>query len=395
MFPYVEKPTATPAYCSESTQSLAPQFSSQVRYSALSPISVDRPPFTMSPDLLNPPEVPRFHPITVQTLETQLSTYSKPTPSQFTQNAFSPFQRRFQKTSAIKEEEPKPFQKYEGTGYTSNSFTQQKLPNQTFSSFQNISHFAPVAPPPQSLFKKCVPPVIQARRQPEVKTENFDLSFSEKTTSSFNDISPTRTVFSPINLVQTNQTQTSNVLRYPRPVSATSEILFQPSYTHNSMFSPLNQNFCLQQNTPFERPQSVPTNSAVAELTIPKELETHRITKYEGLSEFQTYEEAMQALNEWAKDVGVVLRKGSGNNKSMKDGTKRKVVLVCQCSGKYRSCSGSPTEEVELSKINEKTKGTRKRRSKKTGCPFRINLNFRTKTNTWNITKMICEHNHL
>ncbi|EDR21832.1 hypothetical protein EDI_253220 [Entamoeba dispar SAW760] len=195
-----------------------------------------------------------------------------------------------------------------------------------------------------------------------------------------------RTLYSPIN-TNSFSTQQINTRGYPRPVSATGEIVLQS--IHRSMFSPItlpNQNEMLNGS----RPQSVPNNYNQTELTIPKDLEVKRYTKYEGKKEFISYEEAISLLTKWAEECGVVLRKGSGNNKTMKDGTKKKVVLVCQCSGKYRSCSGSPTEEIYC-----QTKGIKKRRSKKTECPFRINLNYRTKTKTWNITKMILEHNHM
>ncbi|BFU20443.1 FAR1 DNA-binding domain containing protein [Entamoeba histolytica HM-1:IMSS-B] len=125
--------------------------------------------------------------------------------------------------------------------------------------------------------------------------------------------------------------------------------------------------------------------------------------EYTGKREFDTMNEAINVLTSWAETQHVVLRKGSGNNKTMKDGTKKKIVLVCQCSGKYRSCSYSPRGASSASNSSceegQPTNSTpqrtvKKRRSKKTECPFRINLNYRANTNTWNITKMILEHNH-
>ncbi|EKE41207.1 FAR1 DNA-binding domain containing protein [Entamoeba nuttalli P19] len=264
--------------------------------------------------------------------------------------------------------------------------------NQTYNYSSEIDHVTNTSSQQHSL-------PFQDQEMSEIKIERQDTPNLNETslqptlpsklyTTKRTSISPMieRTLFSPINTT-TFSTKPISTLGCPRPFSATGEVVLQP--IHRSMFSPItlpNQNEILHGS----RPQSVPGNYNQSELTVPKDLDVKRYTKYEGKNEFQSYEEAMKLLTEWAEGCGVVLRKGSGNNKSMKDGTKKKVVLVCQCSGKYRSCSGSPTEEVCC-----QTKGIKKRRSKKTECPFRINLNYRTKTRTWNITKMILEHNHM
>ena len=106
-------------------------------------------------------------------------------------------------------------------------------------------------------------------------------------------------------------------------------------------------------------------------------LSTFETPIYEGIKEFSTLDDAVNAIRTWGIEHDVVIRKGSGNNKLTKNGVKRKVILVCQCSGKQQKLTSG-----------------RKSRIMKTECPFRINLNFRTTTNTWNITKMILDHNH-
>ena len=178
--------------------------------------------------------------------------------------------------------------------------------------------------------------------------------------------------------------------KYPRPYSVCGNAAYKP--VNQSLFTPITISHSTYDRPVHERPQSVPGdyNNTNSELTIPKELEIKRITKYDGEKEFATSEEALTVLTQWADSVGIVLRKGSGNNKTMKDGTKKKFVLVCQYSGKPMSGSTTPPEEVERG-----VKGAKKRRLKKTECPFRINLNYRPKTNSWNITKMVMEHNHL
>ena len=130
-----------------------------------------------------------------------------------------------------------------------------------------------------------------------------------------------------------------------------------------------------------------------------KAKEIVRMTEaYQGKMEFSTIEEAYKTLSEWAGKNNVTLRKGSGNNKTTKDGTKKKVVFVCECSGKYRSCMYSPRKIPQISssveEMGDKRK-LRKRKSKKTECPFRINLNYRVKDGMWCITKMILQHNHM
>ncbi|KAL7712590.1 FAR1 domain-containing protein [Entamoeba marina] len=187
-----------------------------------------------------------------------------------------------------------------------------------------------------------------------------------------------RPVFSPIGL--TSMSPVNHPVRFSRTPSATSEIYVSPM-TH-SLFSPINV------GGKGDRPRSVPMSYGAPELVPPVEPVDVKVTKnYNGKREFASFEEAIEALTRWAEENAVILRKGSGNNKTMKDGSKKKVVLVCQCSGKYRSCSGSPSAD-------DGQKPVRKRRSKKTECPFRINLNYRAKSNTWNITKMTLEHNH-
>lgn len=98
---------------------------------------------------------------------------------------------------------------------------------------------------------------------------------------------------------------------------------------------------------------------------------------YRGPLNFDTLDEAMDTLIRWAAKHYIIIRKGSGNNKLTKKGAKRKVVLVCQCSGRTK-----------------KTKKDRKCKVIKTECPFRINLNYRDKSDQWSITKMRLEHNH-
>ncbi|ELP93212.1 hypothetical protein EIN_055170 [Entamoeba invadens IP1] len=115
---------------------------------------------------------------------------------------------------------------------------------------------------------------------------------------------------------------------------------------------------------------------------------------YTGLTEFDTLEEAIGYLTDWATSQGLIIRKGSANNKTNKDGTRKKQVLVCQCSGKYRSTSCNP-KDTSGSSFEEPHQERKKRKSKKTECPFRINLNFKAKLGKWKITKMVLQHNHL
>ncbi|KAL7714838.1 FAR1 domain-containing protein [Entamoeba marina] len=152
-------------------------------------------------------------------------------------------------------------------------------------------------------------------------------------------------------------------------------------FKHNStLHSPMSDD---SEFHPLQIPRATPEN---------KVLQT---AEYNGVREFESMEAAIATLTAWAETQNVILRKGSGNNKTMKDGTRKKVVLVCQCSGKYRSCSYSPRGSSNgNSSGDEGQRVVKKRRSKKTECPFRINLNYRAKSNTWNITKMILEHNH-
>ena len=108
-----------------------------------------------------------------------------------------------------------------------------------------------------------------------------------------------------------------------------------------------------------------------------RETEIETLVEYTGLTSFKTLDDAVFAVNHWADKNNIVIRKGSGNNKLTKTGEKRKVVLVCQFSGKRKS------------KVPEG-----KKRVIKTECPFRINLNYKVKTDTWQITKMNLKHNH-
>nr|BAN41752.1 hypothetical protein [Entamoeba invadens] len=144
------------------------------------------------------------------------------------------------------------------------------------------------------------------------------------------------------------------------------------------------------------RSYSAPIKTAVPRVVPDKDV--LMTPEYVGRKEFATMEDAVAVLTQWAESQNVTLRKGSGNNKTMKDGTKKKIVLVCQCSGKYRSCSYSPRGGSASNSSCEDAlapaKTPKKRRSKKTECPFRINLNYRANSNTWNITKMILQHNH-
>ncbi|ELP90804.1 hypothetical protein EIN_026830 [Entamoeba invadens IP1] len=145
-----------------------------------------------------------------------------------------------------------------------------------------------------------------------------------------------------------------------------------------------------------DRPYSAPLKAA--RKVIPDKDVLHT-GEYTGKMEFETLDEAIDTMMAWADSQNVVLRKGSGNNKTMRDGSRKKQVLVCQCSGKYRSCSYSPKGGSSNSSCDEpqrvgSPKPHSKRKSKKTECPFRINLNFQTKTGRWNITKIVLEHNH-
>lgn len=114
--------------------------------------------------------------------------------------------------------------------------------------------------------------------------------------------------------------------------------------------------------------------------------------EYCGVREFPSAQDAITTLTRWAWSQHVVLRKGSGNNKTTKEGTRKKLVLVCQCSGKYRTGTTTSSEANEIEE--DGTQIIHKRRTKKTRCPFRINLNLNPKDCRWVITKMVLEHNH-
>ena len=109
--------------------------------------------------------------------------------------------------------------------------------------------------------------------------------------------------------------------------------------------------------------------------------ELTRVTEqYTGQRRFDSLEDALGTLSDWALRNQIRLRKGSGNNKVDKNGFKRKVVLVCQFSGKSKQTAPHDSDK--------------KLRIVKTSCPFRINLNFRDKQSAWFITKMVIKHNH-
>ncbi|KAL7713640.1 hypothetical protein QTN25_008839 [Entamoeba marina] len=87
---------------------------------------------------------------------------------------------------------------------------------------------------------------------------------------------------------------------------------------------------------------------------------------YTGQKMFNSLDDALVYLTKWADERNIKLRK------------REKVVLVCQCSGKIKQ-----GHDID-----------KKKRVVKTGCPFRINLNYRDKQQTWFITKMNINHNH-